>query len=137
MVSKEFVQRIFAHCEKNDWDEFCRYLDLGVRWWINDDKDDDYTHTGIYNVASWKEKVGVPLWARLKDGVFGNLSIAQCVGIATQKRTSLQQYASLLLIEERGLMGLRRRFAWFFVFDEETGKVKEIREYMNTAHVTD
>ncbi|KAH8918218.1 hypothetical protein BT69DRAFT_1338345 [Atractiella rhizophila] len=127
MVSKEFVQQIFAHCEKNEWDEFCTYLDPDVRWWINDDKEDDYTHTGIYNVASWKEKVGVPLWARLKDGVntmkisslnvFGNLSIVECIGNATQKNG--------------------QPFAWFFVFDEETGKVKEIREYMNTAHVAD
>ncbi|KAH8914636.1 hypothetical protein BT69DRAFT_1289907, partial [Atractiella rhizophila] len=104
IVSKEFVQQIFAHCEKNEWDEFCTYLDPDL-----------------------EGKVGVPSWARLKDGVFGNLSIAECVGNATQKNG--QRYKNTRL--SCSLRSIR------LVLDEETGKVKEITEYMNTDHVTD
>jgi hypothetical protein len=34
---------------------------------------------------------------------------------------------------EEGERLIQDRFAWFFVFDKDSGKVIEIREYMNTA----
>ncbi|KAJ7474187.1 hypothetical protein FB451DRAFT_1035362 [Mycena latifolia] len=112
-----------------NWTPFVNAIDPDVRWVIACEKKDSGRSTGVYNVASWLEEVNKPLFSRLKDGrvkmtvssldVVGNKAIVEAYGEATQNNGN----------------PYNNRYAWFLIFSEETGKIVEIREYLDTALV--
>ncbi|KAJ6537368.1 hypothetical protein DFH09DRAFT_1178074 [Mycena vulgaris] len=114
---------------ESNWAPFVDAIAPDVRWVIASEKKDAARKTGIYNVASWIEEVNKPLRASLtEDGikmtvssldVIGNKAVVEAYGEATQLNG--QPY--------------NNRSAWFLIFSEETGKIIEIREYLDTALV--
>ncbi|KAH8929862.1 hypothetical protein BT69DRAFT_8918 [Atractiella rhizophila] len=129
MDVETIVRTMFSHAEKNEWKEFLSYVDPNVRWWIAADEKDPINLTGVYDLQTWRQTVPAGLAPRVEGGttavssklltlnVFGNLAIAEVAGSAKQKNGK----------------PFNNRQAWFLVIDETSGKVKEIREYMNTA----
>ncbi|KAL2350082.1 hypothetical protein BJ546DRAFT_486598 [Cryomyces antarcticus] len=81
-----------------------------------------------YNLANWQSEVAIPLAARLYGlpkmetkslTVAGQTAIAGCFGSATQ----------------RNGRPYHNRCVWFLKFSSESGKIIEIREYLETALV--
>ncbi|KAL8292860.1 hypothetical protein RQP46_000554 [Phenoliferia psychrophenolica] len=85
--------------------------------------------TEAHNLATWREKIINPVFARLVAGelrvelktldIVGDKAFAQCEGRATQKNGA----------------PYNDNYCWIMRFDSETGKVVELREYLNTALV--
>ncbi|KAJ7644657.1 hypothetical protein FB45DRAFT_898406 [Roridomyces roridus] len=112
----------------SNWAPFVSAIDPGVRWVIGGETTHPTRKTGVYNLAGWKQDVNQPLLARLKTGlkmtvssveVIGNKAVVEAHGEATQANG--RPY--------------NNRYAWFLIFSEETGKIVEIREYLDTALV--
>ncbi|KAF4631859.1 hypothetical protein G7Y89_g6270 [Cudoniella acicularis] len=129
-VTRQHLASIFELTSKGEWGPFLAALDPEVRWWIGADEHDPASKTGIYNVASWQEKVGTPLRHRLKDGYLPMK--ADHVDIVSPLKAIVE--ASGSAVQNNG-KPYHNRFAWFLIFSEETGKIVEIREYMNTELV--
>ncbi|KAJ7470133.1 hypothetical protein B0H11DRAFT_2224101 [Mycena galericulata] len=114
---------------KGDWSSFVGAIDPDVRWVIASEKQDNERMTGVYNLASWNEQVRTPLTTKVKNqevkmsissfDVVGNKAIVQAYGEAVQLNGK----------------PYNNHYAWFLTFSEETGKVVEIREYLDTALV--
>ncbi|KAJ7773889.1 hypothetical protein B0H16DRAFT_1304151 [Mycena metata] len=112
---------------QGDWSAFVAAIDPDVRWVIGSEKQDKLCMTGVYTLATWNEQVRTPLAGKLKNGeikmvvssfdVVGNKAIAQASGEAVQLNG--KPYVN--------------HYAWFLTFSEDTGKVVEIREYLDTA----
>jgi ketosteroid isomerase-like protein len=145
-LTRERVLSIFDGTGKGDWTAFVESIDPNVRWWIASDVKDPLSKSGIYvrpflfgghlhfkadinlqNLQQWIDEVNKDLRASIKDGyaemklnsldIVGLKAIAECSGFAVQ--TDGEPY--------------QNRFAWFFTFSAETGKIVEIHEYMHTA----
>ncbi|KAJ7673681.1 hypothetical protein DFH06DRAFT_978914 [Mycena polygramma] len=112
-----------------NWAAFLGEIDPNVRWVIASETKDLVRMTGVYNLASWMEEIGKPLRSLMVGGavklivssidIIGNKAILEARGEATT--TKGRPY--------------NNRYAFFLVFSEETGKIVEIREYLNTALV--
>ncbi|KAJ7749156.1 hypothetical protein B0H16DRAFT_891795 [Mycena metata] len=111
---------------KGDWSAFFGAIDPNVRWVMASEKQGS-DKTGVYNLASWVEEVHKPLISKLKDGEF---------------KTSIRSFDVVgnKAIIEGEVVGVQmngkpynNRYAWFFTFSEDTGKIIEIREYLDTA----
>ncbi|KAH8929861.1 hypothetical protein BT69DRAFT_1328356 [Atractiella rhizophila] len=130
MDTESLVKKMFAHAERNEWEQFLSFISPQVRWWISADHKDPITLTGIFDLESWLVTVPAALQPRLLGGistkivtlnVVGNMAIAEVAGSATQNNGR----------------SYNNRQVWFFVVDESSGKVKEIRDYGNTALIRD
>ncbi|KAJ7912395.1 hypothetical protein B0H13DRAFT_2660118 [Mycena leptocephala] len=112
-----------------NWEPFIAAIDPNVRWVIASETRDPIRKTGVYNVASWRAEVNKPLLASLDErglrmtvsslDIVGNKAIVEAYGVATQGNG--RPY--------------NNRYAWFLIFSEATGKIVEIREYLDTALV--
>ncbi|KAJ7223941.1 hypothetical protein C8J57DRAFT_1198063 [Mycena rebaudengoi] len=130
-LTKEYVAaRLEPVAKAGDWSAFVGDIDPAVRWVIGSETNDPARMTGVYNLASWTTMVAGPLRARLADGVKANIlslevvgtkAIIEILGEATQKNG--QPY--------------NNRYAWFLTYSEETGKIVQIAEYLDTALVQD
>ncbi|KAJ7176212.1 hypothetical protein C8R43DRAFT_914101 [Mycena crocata] len=128
-LTHDHVTDILDPASRDDWAPFVSAIDPDVRWVIGSEKKDSTRMTGVYNVASWLAEVNKPLLSRLKDrnlkmtvstlDIVGNKAIVEAYGEATQLNGN----------------PYNNRYAWFFIFSEETGKIVEIREYIDTALV--
>ncbi|KAJ7501747.1 hypothetical protein B0H11DRAFT_2224103 [Mycena galericulata] len=124
-LTQAHVASLLDPAGKGDWSAFLGAIDPDVRWVIASEKQDNERMTGVYNLASWNEQVSKPLSAKLKNQesklvissfyVVGNKAIVQGYSDAVQ------------------LNG--KPFAWFLTFSGETGKLVEIRAYVDTALV--
>ncbi|KAI0759102.1 hypothetical protein C8Q74DRAFT_283540 [Fomes fomentarius] len=107
---------------------FFRALEPNLRWVITDADGECITGVkaeGVFNLAEWESKVRDPLIACLASpigirvtSVFiaGNVAIAETAGSATTKKG--QPYDNKYC---------------FILFFSPTGRITEIREYLNTA----
>ncbi|KAJ7673682.1 hypothetical protein DFH06DRAFT_1445012 [Mycena polygramma] len=133
-----------------DWASFLGEIDPNVRWVIASEIKDPLRMTGYMyvlvlvprllrpstdwdwtkqNLASWTSEIGLPLRCLMVDGVVkmtvssidivGNKAILEAQGEATTAKG--RPYCN--------------RYVWFLIFSEETGKIVEIREYLDTALV--
>ncbi|KAJ7677020.1 hypothetical protein DFH06DRAFT_976290, partial [Mycena polygramma] len=129
-----------------DWSSFVVEIDPNVRWVIAGETKDAVRMTGVYvrpfslyshmyhrlcarNLTSWTEEIAKPLSSHMTGGtVKMNVSAIDVVG----NKAILEAYG-----EATTLKGLpyNNRYAWFLSFSEETGKIVEIREYLDTALV--
>lgn len=48
ILTERHVRSIFEPAKEGNWQPLLDALDADVKWWINDDKADELTHTGIY-----------------------------------------------------------------------------------------
>ncbi|KAJ7500987.1 hypothetical protein B0H11DRAFT_1908307 [Mycena galericulata] len=96
---------------KGDWSVFVGAIDPNVRWIIASEKQDSERMTGVYTRAGDYVLTG--------QQVVGNKAIIQAYGEGVQLNGK----------------PYNNHYAWFFTFSEETGKVVEIREYLDTALV--
>ncbi|TKA75072.1 hypothetical protein B0A49_03271 [Cryomyces minteri] len=123
------VRSILEPAARGEWAPFMEAVDAEVRWVIGSEEKSAANMTGTYNLASWQSEVAIPLAARL-DGlpkmkiesltIAGQTAIAECFGSATQKN---------------GRPYHNRSYVWFLKFSPESGKIIEIREYLDTALV--
>ncbi|KAJ7470246.1 hypothetical protein B0H11DRAFT_2434460 [Mycena galericulata] len=114
---------------KGDWSVFVGAIDPNVRWIIASEKQDSERMTGVYNLASWNEQVRTPLTTKLKNQeVKMSISSFDVVG----NKAIIQAYGEGVQLNGKPY---NNHYAWFFTFSEETGKVVEIREYLDTALV--
>ncbi|KAJ7470135.1 hypothetical protein B0H11DRAFT_1919954 [Mycena galericulata] len=128
-LTQAHVASLLDPAGKGDWSSFIGAIDPDVRWVIASEKQDNERMTGVYNLASWTEQVSTPLSAKLKNqesklvissfDIVGNKAIVQGYGEAVQMNGK----------------PYNNHFAWFITFSEETGKVIEIRAYVDTALV--
>ncbi|KAJ7159208.1 hypothetical protein C8R43DRAFT_994171 [Mycena crocata] len=114
--------------EKWDWSVFLGQMDPGVRWVIGSEKKDDVRKTGIYNVASWAAEVAAPLGARLKI----EQSKMTWASIDVVGKKAIVE-ASIEAVQLNG-NPYNNRYVWILIF-AETGKIIEVREYLDTALV--
>ncbi|KAJ7619777.1 hypothetical protein DFH06DRAFT_1234982 [Mycena polygramma] len=128
-LTEAHVKTLLDPARDGTWRAFVGAIDPSVRWVIaSGTKNPCCCMAGVYNLASWIEEIGA-LSSLLVDGllkmtvssidVIGHKAIVEVYGEATT--TKGRPY--------------NNRYAWFLVFSEETGKIVEIREYMNTAMV--
>ncbi|KAM0747328.1 hypothetical protein T439DRAFT_99008 [Meredithblackwellia eburnea MCA 4105] len=129
-LTKEHVNSILSPCAEGNWEPLVSSIDPNVVWWIADDEENLSRATGVFNVESWFEKINKPLAAKLdmEKGlrmsvreleIFGWKAIVECEGKAEQKNGK----------------AYNNRYCWILIFDENTGKIIKIREYLNTALV--
>ncbi|KAJ7706950.1 hypothetical protein B0H17DRAFT_573465 [Mycena rosella] len=126
-LTKDHVHSIVDAATRGDMLPFMTAADPELRWVIGSEKKDAARMTGAYTLASWGAEIGAPLRARLKDGVvkmnvtsvdvIGNKAFVEWNGEATQ------------------LNGAPYNNIWVLIFSEKTGKIVEIREYLDTALV--
>ncbi|KAJ6575547.1 hypothetical protein DFH09DRAFT_1276769 [Mycena vulgaris] len=108
---------------------FLAAIDPDVRWVIASEKKDPARMTGIYNLASWIEEVATPGRAKLtEEGLKMIVSSLDVIG----NKAIVEAYGEAMQLNGRPY---NNRYAWFLIFSEETGKIVEIREYMDTALV--
>ncbi|KAJ6506236.1 hypothetical protein C8R47DRAFT_1315730 [Mycena vitilis] len=127
-LTEAHVKTLLDPARDGTWTAFVGAIDPDVRWVIASETKDPRCMSGVYNLASWIEEIGA-LSSLLVDSllkmtvssidVIGNKAVVEAYGEATT--TKGRPY--------------NNRYAWFLVFSEETGKIVEIREYMNTALV--
>ncbi|KAF8190973.1 hypothetical protein K438DRAFT_1970722 [Mycena galopus ATCC 62051] len=128
-LTRKHVDTIFDAMSQNDANTFFAAVDPDVRWVIGSETKDPVRKTGVYNVASWVAEVATELRSRFVDGaikmtivsvdIVGNKAIAELRSEAVQKNG--KPYCN--------------RYVWILIFSEDTGKIVEIREYLDTAHV--
>ncbi|KAF8190975.1 hypothetical protein K438DRAFT_1762902 [Mycena galopus ATCC 62051] len=128
-LTRTHVDTIFDAMSRNDVNTFFAAVDPDVRWVIGSETKDPVRKTGVYNVASWVAEVATELRSRFVDGaikmtivsvdIVGNKAIAELRSEAVQKNG--KPYCN--------------RYVWILIFSEDTGKIVEIREYLDTAHV--
>ncbi|KAJ7620978.1 hypothetical protein FB45DRAFT_928027 [Roridomyces roridus] len=124
-LTREHAAAIFDPVNEGNRAAFADALDPEVRWVVASENKDPMRLTGIYNKASWYAEVMAALAARLDNNkakivsveVVNNKAIVEGVGEATQKNG--KPYYN--------------RFALFFKFSSETGKIVEVNEYVDTA----
>ncbi|KAJ7673878.1 hypothetical protein DFH06DRAFT_978854 [Mycena polygramma] len=129
-LTEAHVRKLYEPVQREgNWSSFLAEIDPNVRWVIAGETKDPVRMTGVYDLASWTEEIAKPLGSHMTGGtvkmtvsfidVIGNKAILEAYGEATT------------------LKGLpyNNRYAWFFLFSEETGKIVEIREYLDTALV--
>ncbi|KAJ7159223.1 hypothetical protein C8R43DRAFT_994213 [Mycena crocata] len=114
--------------EKWDWSVFLGQMDSEVRWVIGSEKKDDVRKTGIYNVASWTAEVAAPLGARLKI----EQSKMTWASIDVVGKKAIVE-ASIEAVQLNG-NPYNNKYVWILIF-AETGKIVEVREYLDTALV--
>ncbi|KAJ7736661.1 hypothetical protein B0H16DRAFT_1466555 [Mycena metata] len=130
MTKFTLTQDHVASLLEGDWSAFFGVIDPNVRWVMASEKQDS-GKTGIYNLASWVEEVRKPFAAKMKDGeykmsirslhVVGNKAIVEGDGVAVQMNGK----------------PYNNHYAWFFTFSEDTGRIIEIHEYLDTALVNE
>ncbi|KAJ6502784.1 hypothetical protein C8R47DRAFT_1039287 [Mycena vitilis] len=129
-LTEDYVQKLLEPVHRAaDWSSFVAEIDPNVRWVIAGETKDAVRMTGVYNLASWTEEIAKPLSSHMTGGtVKMNVSTIDVVG----NKAILEAYG-----EATTLKGLpyNNRYAWFLIFSEETGKIVEIREYLDTALV--
>ncbi|KAJ7704851.1 hypothetical protein B0H17DRAFT_974280 [Mycena rosella] len=114
---------------EGNWKHFVGAVDPAVRWVIASETKDAMRKTGVYNLASWLEEVNKPLLAGLTgDGLKMTVSSLDIVG----NKAIVEAYGEATQANGRPY---NNRYAWFLIFSEETGKIVEIREYLDTALV--
>ncbi|KAJ7751743.1 hypothetical protein DFH07DRAFT_825989 [Mycena maculata] len=113
---------------ESNWAPFVAAIDPNVRWVIASETKDATRKTGVYTVASWLEEVNKPLLGNLKTGIKMTVSSLDIVG----KKAIIEAYGEATQANGRPY---NNRYAWFLIFSEETGKIVEIREYLDTALV--
>ncbi|KAL2353063.1 hypothetical protein BJ546DRAFT_166981 [Cryomyces antarcticus] len=128
VLTVDEARSIVEPAAQRTWAPFMEADDAEVPWVIDSEERSAANTTGIYNLASWQSEVAIPLAARLYGlpkmrtkslTVAVQTAIAGCFGSATQ----------------RNGRPYHNRCVWFLKFSSESGKIIEIREYLNTALV--
>ncbi|KAH7397610.1 hypothetical protein BKA64DRAFT_42623 [Cadophora sp. MPI-SDFR-AT-0126] len=126
-LTPQYVKDILTPCAEGNWSAFLDAMDPEVHWMVVEPRRDPVSLAGIYNVESWKRDLMKPFSEHLQGpvhmivdelDVIGNKAIFEARGEQTQKNGK----------------PYRNTFCWVLIFDEKTGKVVTIREYMNSAH---
>ncbi|KAK7042793.1 ketosteroid isomerase [Favolaschia claudopus] len=122
-LTQEHIASLFTGFSSGD----VSGVDPELKWTIGSETKDSVRLTGVYNLATWSKEVRGPLVSRLQGGVVtptvqcvdivGNKAIVELVGTATQLNGK----------------PYNNRYIWILIFSEDTGKVVEIREYLDTA----
>ncbi|KAJ6477903.1 hypothetical protein C8R47DRAFT_1075249 [Mycena vitilis] len=93
----------------------------------------------MQNLAGWMEKIGKPLRSLMVDGAVKLIVLS--INIIGNKRQQPRKAARTIIgathVSEirSNELTLGDSYALFLVFSEETGKIVEIREYLDTALV--
>ncbi|KAJ7055765.1 hypothetical protein C8F01DRAFT_1258140 [Mycena amicta] len=135
-LTEPIVTAIFDDTARGEWGSWVGAIDPDVRWWIASDKKDPRYPSGVHNVASWMSEVGgqmqpcldgQPLKMRLSAlDIVGNKAIVEAVEEATQ--ANAKPY-DMRRTQPASVSGTP--------FSPATGKIVEIHEYVNTAHLRD
>ncbi|KAJ7634386.1 hypothetical protein FB45DRAFT_1025337 [Roridomyces roridus] len=129
-LTLEYAKSLVDPLAQSDWAPLMGVIDPDVRWRIASETNDLKKMTGVFNLSTWMEQISGPLVKRLVNDAppqftvqylqtVGNRLIMEAYGQAVQKNGNPYQ----------------NTYAWFFTFSEETGKVVEIHEYLDTALV--
>ncbi|KAK0109516.1 hypothetical protein ONS95_002205 [Cadophora gregata] len=127
-LTEAHVRGFLDPASRGDWVPFVTAIDPNVRWTIGSLREDLTCCTGVFNLQDWLEKVSPPMQARLQGAlemkiealdVIGNKAIIEATGFAVQKNGNPYD----------------QMYCWIMKFDDETGKVVVINEYLNTALV--
>ncbi|KAH8929857.1 hypothetical protein BT69DRAFT_1275936 [Atractiella rhizophila] len=125
-IAKQF----FDHAAKGETEQFISLISPDAKWWISQDEKDPNTLAGTYDLQSWQQTVVANILGRIEGrpaynisslNAFGNLAVVEVSATVTEKSGKKST----------------NNEAWFLVFDESTGKIKEVREYGNTALVAE
>ncbi|CZR58263.1 uncharacterized protein PAC_08154 [Phialocephala subalpina] len=120
------IEAIVGPAAYGEWKPFLDALDPNVNWMIGDHVSNEKQRTGTYNVQTWLANVQKPLFQRLTGpvhmkidhlDVVGSKAIFEASGFATQKNGK----------------PYNNKFCWIMIFNDDTGKVVAIREYINSA----
>lgn len=124
----EYIRFLFDSISQSNWEPFIAALDPNMQWTTAAGSNSEAS-TGVYNIEELRQNVVKPILTRVKDqrvkmnvlniDIIGQKAIMECAGEATQLNG--QPY--------------NNRYALFLIFSEETGKIVEAREYLDTALV--
>ncbi|KAH7306116.1 hypothetical protein BKA65DRAFT_601855 [Rhexocercosporidium sp. MPI-PUGE-AT-0058] len=127
-LTEEHIRSFFDPASRGEWAPFLAAIDPNVSWTIGSHKENLTCSTGIFNLQGWLEKVAPSLQLKLQGSlqmtvesldIIGNKAVIEASGYAVQNNGN--PYENL--------------YCWIMIFDDVSGKVVVIREYMNTALV--
>ncbi|KAJ6536956.1 hypothetical protein B0H19DRAFT_1079354 [Mycena capillaripes] len=121
-LTREHLSAFLDPTSEGEWRPFFGAIDPDVRWVIGKEEKSPKNVTGVYNIATYLSEVAGPM-TKCLDGkplkmtvstleIVGNKAIIEAVGEATQANG--RPYRNN--------------------FSPDTGKIVEIKEYMDTAH---
>ncbi|KAJ7482286.1 hypothetical protein B0H11DRAFT_1915211 [Mycena galericulata] len=144
-LTRAHVDDILDPTQNGDWTAFLGAIHPEVRWFIaSEKKKNDTGTTGVYNLAGWQQEVAATMQPKLKGAlkmfvssvdVIGNKAIVEAYGKATQANGNPYNNKCEHALDLFTVSDDSYSYAWFLIFSEETGKIVEIREYLNTALV--
>ncbi|GAA6027939.1 hypothetical protein JCM8097_001791 [Rhodosporidiobolus ruineniae] len=112
-LTRAHLDAFLVPASQGDWGPFKGAIDPEARWWItSDEARRGGKVSGYFDLADWIEHVNKPLLRRLDAN-------------------GLKMSTVSVSLDAENL----RAFMWIYRFDGETGKVVEIREYMDSALV--
>jgi ketosteroid isomerase-like protein len=121
--NKEVVLQFYNHLMAREFDAAMQMLDQDIEWWTNGSESFSGTHSGRDTVTA--------LFAPLRDHV-AVLKFTFGAFTAEEDRVAFE-----MVSESKMTNGLDYNNTYHFLFWIQDGKIKRVREYLDTAYTRD
>ncbi|GAA5890144.1 hypothetical protein JCM6882_009241 [Rhodosporidiobolus microsporus] len=132
-LTQEVVDAFMKPMEQGDWAPFEAAIDPNVKWWISSDLPRRADKcAGTYTYKEWMDEVRAPMLRR-----FTGKHTMEILSSHVNPKTLTAYVESKGYVQQKCGRPYDNCYCWIFKFSPETGKVVEMREYMDSELVAE